>query len=148
MRVAFALGLLPGLAIASLVFNVTEVTAENAKSLGFAISVVTSSTSPRTHARITYPSEVDGVWAVVSVDVFYFEHNHQKRFVQQIDLGEEGNQPVSFLFDKQDGQSDVNALFTYSCIYEDVRCSGWDYRQFHISSIGEFEDRNKQRSTR
>jgi len=132
-------GILPGLVVGSSVFHVAEVTVENAKSIGFDVSVVTSSTIPRTSARIAYPPEVEGVWAVKSVQIFYFDANRRQRFVQHIELVGKGNQPITFLFDKQDGESNVTALFTYTCIDENIRCDGWAHLQYHISSITTFE---------
>jgi len=127
-----------------LVIHVVDVTAENAKSIGFDVAVVTSSTVPRTSARITYPLEVEGVWAVEQVEIFYIERNYRKRFVQRIDLDGKENQPITFLFDKQDGESRVAALFTYTCIDENVRCEGWAYLLYQISSVESFEDEKQQ----
>jgi hypothetical protein len=132
-------GFLPGLVVGSTIVNVAEVTVENAKSIGFEVSVFTSTTIPKTHARIEYPATAEAVWAAARVEIIYSDTNHRKRFVQYIDLDGKGRQPIKFLFDKQDGESNVAAVFTYSCIDENIRCDGWANRQYYIASIASFE---------
>jgi hypothetical protein len=132
-------GLLPSMASGSIVFHLVDVTVQNARSIGFEVSVVTSSTNPRSSARIVYPSEVDGIWAAESLQLTYFDADGRKRLVQRIDLNGNDPQPIKFLFDQQDGESKVTAIFTYLCIDENIKCNDWPHIQYYFSSIASFE---------
>ena len=123
----------------SISFHVVEVTGQNAESMGFEVSVVTSSTNPRSSARIVYPPEVDRIWVADTAQIFYFDADGRKRFVQRINLDRNDPQPIEFLFDQQDGESKAIAVFTYLCIDENIKCDDWAHIQYSFSSIASFE---------
>jgi hypothetical protein len=145
LRAALIFCLLPGLAVASVVVNMVEVTAGNAEKLGFHVSVVTSSTKPRTSARISYPPRINEIWIANFAEIIYKEVKVNSRFVSSIDLGLNGDRSISFLLDDQHGTHDATVVIHYRCEQiEDPRCNGWSNRMYYFSSILSYEGQERR----